>query len=48
MAEPYMCPKCKNDDKSMIEILLVFRSIEGTVTVKYLCEVCSKEWTENK
>lgn len=42
------CPHCQNDDESLIELLLVFRSITGEVTVKYLCSVCSKEWSEKK
>lgn len=44
MNEP-KCPYCHNDDKSLIEKIMDFRSINGDRILKFLCGVCSKQWS---
>lgn len=38
--QPPQCPHCKNDDKSLIEVLG-----ENDTKILYRCEVCTKYWT---
>jgi hypothetical protein len=42
------CPHCSNEDNSLIEQYVDYRTINGTV-IKYIhfrCEVCSKSWND--